>query len=192
MTAPEQKELLRRKALARRRDLVQQQGPRGRAEQSRALAAHALSWMRGHDLTPRPGLTVLAYEQLRTEPPTADLVSDLREAGVRVLLPITLPDRLDWTDGTGVSGASVLNEVDLAFVPALLVAVDGTRLGRGKGYYDAVLPALPPRAPTVALLHDHEWVAQVPAEPHDVPVQAVLTAATGLRWSSRSRGAAPG
>jgi 5-formyltetrahydrofolate cyclo-ligase len=54
----------------------------------------------------------------------------------------------------------------------------GTRLGRGGGSYDRVLPRT--TGLVVALLHDGEAVAELPAEPHDVPVDAVVLPARGL------------
>lgn len=192
MTARTDKAALRQEALQRRRELVQRQGPQGRAVQSRTIAEHALTWLQEHSPTGVSGMTVLAYEQLRTEPPTADLIDRLRGAGVRVLLPITRIRHLDWSDGVQEFGPPVLAEVRVAFVPALLVGPDGTRLGRGRGYYDRVLPALPQGTPTIAVLHDHEHGADVPREPHDAPVTAVLTAAEGVRSPGRPIRAAPG
>ncbi|MGI8948003.1 MAG: 5-formyltetrahydrofolate cyclo-ligase [Ornithinimicrobium sp.] len=77
-------------------------------------------------------------------------------------------------------GSEVLQGVDVALIPALAVSRDGRRLGQGGGYYDRVLPVLRQRAstvPVIAVLHDHEWLPQVPSEPHDALVDAVLTTA---------------
>ncbi len=63
-------------------------------------------------------------------------------------------------------------------VPALLVARDGTRLGRGGGSYDRALARA--TGLTVALLHDGELVDALPAEPHDVAVQAAATPSLGV------------
>ncbi|MGG7609915.1 5-formyltetrahydrofolate cyclo-ligase, partial [Streptomyces sp. ZG43] len=54
----------------------------------------------------------------------------------------------------------------------------GMRLGRGGGSYDRVLARLAEAGAEPALLvllHDHELLAEVPAEPHDQPVHVVLT-----------------
>jgi 5-formyltetrahydrofolate cyclo-ligase len=63
-------------------------------------------------------------------------------------------------------------------VPALQVDRDGNRLGRGGGSYDRALARA--TGLTVALLHDDELVAELPHEPHDVPVRAVATPTGGL------------
>jgi 5-formyltetrahydrofolate cyclo-ligase len=63
-------------------------------------------------------------------------------------------------------------------VPALRVARDGTRLGRGGGFYDRVLGRA--RGLVVAALHPGELVDALPSEPHDRPVAAVVLPGTGL------------
>lgn len=122
---------------------------------------------------------VAAYEPLRTEPGSVELLAALTDLGVRVLVPITLTDHdLDWTvwggDGSplGVVAVSVAQAV---LVPALAVARDGTRLGRGGGSYDRALGRTAPRAPVVALLFDGELVDDLPREAWDRPVTDVVT-----------------
>ncbi len=110
------------------------------------------------------------------------------------LLPVLLEDGdLDWApyDGRLSLGRRGLREpagarlgieaiagCDLVLVPALLVARDGTRLGRGGGSYDRALARA--TGLTVALVHDGELVDHLPVEPHDVPVRAVVTPLLGL------------
>jgi 5-formyltetrahydrofolate cyclo-ligase len=78
-------------------------------------------------------------------------------------------------------GVEAVCSVDLLLVPALAVGRDGTRMGRGGGSYDRVLARLPEPGPlVVALLHDGEDVAFVPAEPHDRRVHAVITPTGGF------------
>ncbi|MER6895673.1 5-formyltetrahydrofolate cyclo-ligase, partial [Amycolatopsis sp. NPDC000740] len=48
------------------------------------------------------------------------------------------------------------------------------RLGRGAGYYDRTLTAAADTA-RVAVVRAEEVVDRLPAEPHDVPMTAVLT-----------------
>jgi 5-formyltetrahydrofolate cyclo-ligase len=66
------------------------------------------------------------------------------------------------------------------FVPALAVDRRGNRLGRGGGSYDRALSRVPRRALVVALLYDGELVDELPTEPHDRPVNAVVTPGGGL------------
>lgn len=111
------------------------------------------------------GMTVTAFEPMRTESPVDGLTRALLAEGVRVLVPVTLErPRLDWVDLTVGSGdgrgagpmtpatgapqplprlsEAVLAEVDVAFIPGLAVSCEGVRLGQGGGYYDSVLPRL--------------------------------------------------
>ena len=51
----------------------------------------------------------------------------------------------------------------------------GFRLGRGAGHYDRLLPLLRPDAPRWALALDCQWVEDLPVEPHDVPIDGVVS-----------------
>lgn len=95
-------------------------------------------------------------------------------------------------------GLVALATASAVLVPALLVDGAGRRLGRGGGYYDRVLAELPPAVRRVAVVYDDEFLATdttdaadadadtdsggVPTEPHDRPVDGVLTPTGGLRW----------
>ena len=57
----------------------------------------------------------------------------------------------------------------------------GARLGRGGGYYDRALPYVRPGALMVAVVFDDEFVDELPVEPHDRPVTAVVTPTGGWR-----------
>jgi 5-formyltetrahydrofolate cyclo-ligase len=130
---------------------------------------------------------VAAYEPLRTEPGSTELLAALHGRGVRVLVPVTMPDRdLDWAqwtaDGVGpMLGRVAIAAAGLALVPALAVAADGTRLGRGGGSYDRALARCAPGARLVALLFDGELVARLPRDPWDRPVSEVVTPAGWAR-----------
>jgi 5-formyltetrahydrofolate cyclo-ligase len=66
----------------------------------------------------------------------------------------------------------------LVLVPALAVDHSGVRLGKGGGYYDRALSLS--TGPVVAVVRDEEFVPSLPAEPHDVRVDAVLTPGRGV------------
>ncbi|MFF4158364.1 5-formyltetrahydrofolate cyclo-ligase [Streptomyces sp. NPDC001678] len=140
--------------------------------------------------------TVAAYVSIGGEPGTRALLDTLRDRGVRVLLPVLLPDNdLDWglyrgpghlvragrgllePDGERL-GPDAVTGADAVLLPGLAVDGRGLRLGRGGGSYDRVLARLDRAgaAPArVVLLYDNEVVARVPEEPHDHPVHAVIT-----------------
>ncbi len=141
--------------------------------------------------------TVLVYAAARGEPPLAELVALARETGREVVLPRVAGTTLAlhaWPQG-GVLVRSPLGvgepdiawpvvdpgAVDLALVPGLAFDARGGRLGQGGGYYDRLLAGFAqtrrgadlPRSVGVAWAF--QLVPEVPAEPHDVRVDAVLT-----------------
>jgi 5-formyltetrahydrofolate cyclo-ligase len=124
---------------------------------------------------------VAAYIPYRTEPGSVNLLASLAARGVRVLVPITLPDRdLDWAQWSSNSvgpalGMDAIAAAEVVLVPALAVAHDGTRLGRGGGSYDRALARCHPGASVVALLFADEVVQSLPSDAWDRPVAAVVT-----------------
>ncbi|MCG6498982.1 5-formyltetrahydrofolate cyclo-ligase [Kitasatospora sp. A2-31] len=180
-----EKSELRTRLLAQRRALT----PGAREEAARALASHA-GELAG------PGTTVAAYVSVGGEPGTRPLLDALRARGVRVLLPVLLADNdLDWAEYAGPEalapagrgllepvggrlGPEAVTGAELVLLPGLAVDRAGVRLGRGGGSYDRVLARLERagvRPLLAVLLYDHELLAQVPAEPHDLPVDVALT-----------------
>ncbi|MFD5566986.1 5-formyltetrahydrofolate cyclo-ligase [Streptomyces cadmiisoli] len=144
--------------------------------------------------------TVAAYVSVGSEPGTLALLDTLHTRGVRVLLPVLLPDNdLDWGVYTGPGslervrhggkmallepsgprlGPDAVTAADTVLLPGLAVDARGMRLGRGGGSYDRVLARLADagaRPALVVLLYDPEVVGRVPAEAHDRPVHAVVT-----------------
>ncbi|MFE2055351.1 5-formyltetrahydrofolate cyclo-ligase [Streptomyces sp. NPDC056465] len=194
------KQLLRRELLAARRLLT--------SEDVRTAAAVLAS--AAGDLPELAGArTVAAYVSVGREPGTHALLDTLRARGVRVLLPVLMADNdLDWAafegaehlvpagrgllepDGARLGPQAVL-DADAVLLPGLAVDGRGMRLGRGGGSYDRVLARLAAggaRPALVVLLYDGEVVARVPEEPHDHPVDAVVTPA-GARRFPRGSGA---
>ena len=152
------KSALRRRLLAARAALPAEQRRQGDDARDRALA----------DLL--DDRTFAAYASFGCEPRTDRLLRP------DTLLPVVLPDRdLDWVrfgDDRRL-GVDALGQCDVVLVPALAVDRRGVRLGRGGGSYDRALPRA--RGLVVALLHAGELLDELPAEPHDHPVDAVAT-----------------
>ncbi|MGW0858618.1 5-formyltetrahydrofolate cyclo-ligase [Streptomyces sp. NPDC002690] len=191
---PSLKASLRRELLAARAALT----PGELADSAAALARSALT------LPELSGArTVAAYVSVGREPGTRALLDALRDRGVRVLLPVLLPGNdLDWAvyegpdrllragrgllepDGPRLGPAAVL-DAGTVLLPGLATDTRGMRLGRGGGSYDRVLARLAAAGAhpaLVVLLYDDEVVARVPAEPHDHPVDAVVTPAGTRRF----------
>lgn len=70
-----------------------------------------------------------------------------------------------------------LNRLDLALVPGLGFDARGHRLGRGKGHYDRLLAGF--TGMKIGVAFDFQIVADVPREPHDIALDAVVTP---TRW----------
>lgn len=73
-----------------------------------------------------------------------------------------------------------VGDLDLVCVPGLAFDAALRRLGRGGGHYDATLPVAW-RARKVGLAFEVQIVERVPAEPHDAPVDLVVTEDRVLR-----------
>jgi 5-formyltetrahydrofolate cyclo-ligase len=65
--------------------------------------------------------------------------------------------------------------IDWVLVPGVAFDAAGRRLGYGGGYYDRLLPLVPPSTPRVAGAFDLQIVPRVPAAPHDLTVDAVVS-----------------
>jgi 5-formyltetrahydrofolate cyclo-ligase len=79
-----------------------------------------------------------------------------------------------------------LDEIDCVVVPGVAFSEDGLRLGRGGGYYDATLERMP-RAARVGVAFDAQIVPTLPREPHDVPLDALVTETRVLLFPRESR-----
>jgi 5,10-methenyltetrahydrofolate synthetase len=73
-------------------------------------------------------------------------------------------------------------EPQLLLVPCVGYGPRGLRLGYGGGFYDRMLASLKLRPVTVGLAFSHGFVPWLQAEPHDVPLDAILTD-EGVAWS---------
>lgn len=60
-------------------------------------------------------------------------------------------------------------------IPGLAFCLDGTRLGRGAGYYDRLLAKV--KAPMVGVCHEYQILPEMPSCRHDVKMHCLLTEA---------------
>lgn len=173
-----------------------------RLDAARANAAHLISRLAGCDV-------VCGYLPLASEPLTTDLLDHLLASGITVLVPVVTGDSaLDWcrypsptrpgvfgiAEPTGPRlGPESIRIADAVLVPALAVAPDGHRLGRGGGHYDRTLALVDPPGPgstttgplLVAVLFDGEILPGLPSCSHDIAVGAVTTPSDGIRYLHR-------
>ncbi len=68
--------------------------------------------------------------------------------------------------------------IELVLVPGLAFDASGNRLGRGAGYYDRFLARLRPSTVLIGLAFECQVFESVPVEPHDRPVDFVVTERT--------------
>ncbi|MCX6458445.1 MAG: 5-formyltetrahydrofolate cyclo-ligase [Actinobacteria bacterium] len=133
---------------------------------------------------------VAIYMSLPEEPPTENLIQEVRKLNRNVWLPRINNDELLWIKnptefyvgpygikeplGDGVL-AKDLVELGAIILPGLAVDVKGTRLGKGKGFYDRVLVQLNENTKRIVLLFDTEFILEVPKESHDQPIHTIAT-----------------
>jgi 5-formyltetrahydrofolate cyclo-ligase len=189
------KAALRARFLGRRRD----RSPEERAGAAAAVTATLLRRLAGFR-------TVASYVPDESEPGHGRLPAAYTQLRARVLLPVVPPTgrELGWAVDTGRLapgrygllepvgprlGPAAIGAADAVVVPALAVARDGCRLGRGGGYYDRALRHARPDAVLVAVVFDDELVDALPAEAHDHPVTAVVTPSGG--WMDLGAHGAP-
>lgn len=117
-------------------------------------------------------------------------ISDRRH-GRMVFLPLAGPMGRGSFGIREPVGGRPLRALDMHLILAPLVGFDdhGNRIGMGRGYYDRALAFRRRRtqvsAPrVVGVAYDCQRVALLPVQPHDVPLDAILTP-SGLRRFTR-------
>lgn len=156
----------------------------------------------------RQARRVCLYLALPGEPRTARLLRDCRASGRTVLVPAYnpvarryMPARLGPDTVVRPGRGSVPEPVrprwapslavDLVVVPGLAFDRSGRRLGRGGGHYDRLLAGRALRgAFKIGLALEVQMTPRVPAERHDVAMDAVATEA-GIWRAPRSAGRRP-
>lgn len=132
---------------------------------------------------------VFAFAPLPTEP---DLLDALLVPGRRTAFPLPRDGAMAFHPVTrreelraGKMGLAEPPEkgprigpedAGLILVPGLAFDSKGGRLGRGGGYYDRFLAQVPRGVPRVGIAFREQLVEHVPVEPHDCPVDAVISA----------------
>lgn len=193
-----------KKAL-RQRLMAQRQSLPGRAARSAALHAALRAW-----LAKRPETCIGAYWPIKGEFDPLPALCHWQQEGQqqegqqtnqrrRIGLPVmdkaskTLAFH-DWRPGCPMEmdawgipqpkGTPAIAP-DLLLVPCVGYAPGGVRLGYGGGFYDRTLAALRPRPYAVGLAFACAFVADLLPEPHDAPLDAILTDC-GLAWPAEA------
>lgn len=134
----------------------------------------------------RRARTVLLYYSLPDEVRTHSFVEKWSRSK-HIVLPVVVGGTLELRRYTGVQGLqkgsfgieeprgerlSDYAEVDLAVVPGVSFDRAGNRLGRGKGYYDRLLPLLP-RAYKIGVCFHFQVSESLNPDAFDVPMDEV-------------------
>ncbi|MDX3929130.1 MAG: 5-formyltetrahydrofolate cyclo-ligase [Shinella sp.] len=188
MTPKEEKAALRNERLAARDAL----SPEARIEGSLAMAEAA-----GERIEFEPGTVISGFWPIRSEADIRPLMARLRERGARLCLPVVL-DRETIMFRELVAGAPLIRtgfgttgpgpeaamlDPEILLVPLSAFDATGHRIGYGAGHYDRAIDRLIAKGITprlIGIAFDCQEVASVPAEPHDVALDAILTE-SGLR-----------
>jgi 5-formyltetrahydrofolate cyclo-ligase len=150
-----------------------------------------------------PGEMISGFLPIRSEADIRPLLQRLKERGARLSLPVVLdkehivfrelvPGKPLVDTGFGTIGPGEDAEVvdpDLLLVPLSAFDNLGNRIGYGAGHYDRAISRLrakgrQPRL--IGIAFDCQEVDRVPAEPHDVALDAILTE-SGFRQFVRGR-----
>lgn len=134
---------------------------------------------------------VMLYHPLPDEVDVAPLLDIALASGKSVLLPEVVSDDLQLRRYTGIDslqrGAFGILEptgevfphecyadVSLVIVPGMAFDAEGHRLGRGKGFYDRLLPRLA-HAYCIGVCYPFQRFEKVPSESHDCLMNEVIS-----------------
>jgi 5-formyltetrahydrofolate cyclo-ligase len=122
------------------------------------------------------------------EPNIRQIAEYLQKLGLTTYIPRVNGESLDWGEfsadisqleyqGNLLAPKKIINPAptfDVIIAPALAVDLNGNRLGQGGAHYDRVLKSS--KAFKIAVVFDEEFLpSDIPVEPHDQKVDAVLT-----------------
>ena len=137
---------------------------------------------------------ILFYASFRSEADTMDMIKLSLHLGKLAVLPrvckkehilklyeIKNMDELArgymWILEPSVDEARLrkLSDIDLVIIPGAAYDTQGNRLGYGAAYYDKLLAAPERKIPIVAPAYEEQIVEKIPAEPHDIKVDKIIT-----------------
>ncbi len=138
--------------------------------------------------------TIFFYASFDGEVETFEMIKKAKKLGKKIGLPRVFENKIspafvEYLDQDLENGSfgiqqpkktcpkiQFLGDIDAVVVPGVAFDKHNNRLGRGGGYYDRFLKALPSNILTIGLAFDFQVVDQLSQiEPHDVPVSFVVT-----------------
>ena len=130
---------------------------------------------------------ILAYYSFSGEVITHDFIEKYAKEKT-ILLPVVRKDKLVLRKFNGINEMKLssfgileplgeeftdFGQIDLAIVPGMGFDRNLNRIGRGKGYYDKLLPNL--RAFLVGVCYTFQLHDEIPVETHDFPMNCVIS-----------------
>ena len=139
---------------------------------------------------------VMFYVSLKDEVNTISMIDGAIKIGKRVCVPVIIKEEKRLIAGelknriadlerqhfgiyqpkAGHVKEVPLEDIDLIIVPGIAFDKKNVRLGRGHGYYDRFLCAVPNKTRTVGLAFDFQVLEDLPQDSHDIPVWKTITA----------------
>ena len=134
--------------------------------------------------------TVGVFCSLADEPDTSEALARWSAAGRRLAVPRVEGDVMrfyEYDPRTMRPGAFGIaepgpearlcepRELDLVIVPGTAFTAAGARMGRGRGYYDKYFAQPEVHAEKIGICYADQLVGELPAEPHDVAMDCVIT-----------------
>lgn len=131
--------------------------------------------------------TILLYHSLKDEVRTHAFIEKWKNEKT-IILPVVDGENLilkEYNDSstlsTGAYGIqepsgelfSDYNKIDLAIIPGVSFDKASNRLGRGKGYYDRLLPKI--KAFKIGICFSFQISEEIPTEPRDTKMNLVIT-----------------
>ena len=130
---------------------------------------------------------VALFSPLHDEPQLWSLVEELAQS-MSVVLPRVEGDVMNfysYDKRMMAAGAFGINEpqggvpvqaceIEAIVVPGVAFTESGARMGRGKGFYDRYLSQNDFSALKIGVCYREQIVPDIPAEPHDVPMDIVI------------------
>ncbi|MBE6275627.1 MAG: 5-formyltetrahydrofolate cyclo-ligase [Bacteroides sp.] len=131
--------------------------------------------------------TILCYHSLSDEVQTHAFLEKWH-TNKKILLPVVVEDILELRHYTGKDCLKVgafgieeptgrnftdFDEIELGIIPGMSFDRQGNRLGRGKGYYDKLLPLL--HTYNIGICYHFQAREEIPCEPFDQRMDEVWT-----------------
>ena len=137
----------------------------------------------------REATSIFGYLSYNQEVRTMPMLEQAQKDGKRVAVPKVIGDTMIfiWLDDLSRielgycnipepidNGPEAIDETALVMMPGLAFDPTGRRCGYGGGFYDRYLEQHP-NHPTIAMCYGFQMFDQLDTDPHDIPVNYVLS-----------------